>query len=76
MPPVELLFRSRFGKHWSLKHCQPLEIRPGDGGLEIEIAPIPMRLKIRGKGVIAISDSELPVLGVEQVCDTLEKIRR
>lgn len=33
-----------------LKAGQPLEIRAGDGRLEIEIAPTPMRLKKRGKG--------------------------
>ena len=59
-----------------LKPGQPLEIRAGDGRLEIEIAPTPLQLKKRGKGVVAVPDSELPALTAQQVRDTLEKIRR
>jgi AbrB family looped-hinge helix DNA binding protein len=59
-----------------LKPGQPLEIRAGDGRLEIEIASTPMQLKTRGKGVVAVPDAELPALTTEQVRDTLERIRR
>jgi AbrB family looped-hinge helix DNA binding protein len=59
-----------------LKPGQPLEIRAGDGRLEIEIASTPMQLKKRGKGVVAIPDVELPPLTAEQVRDTLERVRR
>ena len=59
-----------------LKPGQPLEIRAGDGRLEIEIASTPMQLKKRGKGVVAVPDAELPPLTVEQVRDTLERVRR
>ncbi len=59
-----------------LKPGQPLEIRAGDGHLEIEIAPTPVKLKKRGKGVVAVPDAELPALTAEQVRDTLERIRR
>ena len=59
-----------------LKPGQPLEIRAGDGKLEIEIAPTPMTLKKRGKGVVAVPDTELPALTAEQVRETLERIRR
>jgi AbrB family looped-hinge helix DNA binding protein len=59
-----------------LKAGQPLEIRAGDGRLEIEIAPTPVQLKKRGKGVVAVPSAELPVLTAEQVRDTLERIRR
>ena len=59
-----------------LKPGQPLEIRAGDGRLEIEIAPTPMQLKKRGKGVVAVPDAELPALTAEQVRDTLERVRR
>ena len=55
---------------------QPLEIRAGDGRLEIEIAPTPVQLKKRGKGVVAVPGAKLPVLTAEQVRDTLERIRR
>jgi AbrB family looped-hinge helix DNA binding protein len=59
-----------------LKPGQSLEIRAGDGRLEIEIAPTPMQLKKRGKGVVAVPNAELPALTADQVRDTLERIRR
>jgi AbrB family looped-hinge helix DNA binding protein len=59
-----------------LKPGQPLEIRAGDGRLEIEIASIPMQLKRRGKGQVAVAKAKLPPLTTEQVRDTLERVRR
>ncbi len=59
-----------------LKPGQPLEIRAGDGRIEIEIAATPMRLHKRGRGVVAVPEAELPPLTAEQVRDTLERIRR
>ena len=59
-----------------LKPGQSLEIRAGDGRLEIEIASTPMQLKKRGKGLVAVPESKLPPLTSEQVRDTLERVRR
>ena len=59
-----------------LKPGQPLEIRAGEGRLEIEIAATPMRLKKRGKGMVAVPDTELPALTADAVRETLERIRR
>ena len=59
-----------------LEPGQPLEIRAVDGRLEIEIVPTPMRLTKRGKGVVAIPETELPALTAEQVRDALERVRR
>ncbi len=59
-----------------LKPGQPLEIRSGDGCLEIAIAPTPMQLKKRGKGLVAVPNTKLPALTAEQVRDTLERVRR
>lgn len=59
-----------------LKPGQPLEIRAGEGRLEIEIAATPMRLRKRGKGVVAVPDEELPTLTSELVRETLERVRR
>jgi AbrB family looped-hinge helix DNA binding protein len=59
-----------------LKPGQPLEIRAGDGRLEIEIAPTPMQLRKRGKGVVAVPEADLPTLTAEVVRETLERIRR
>jgi len=55
---------------------QLLEIRAGDGRLEIEIASTPMMLKKRGKGLVAVPEAKLPPLTAEQVRDTLERVRR
>jgi AbrB family looped-hinge helix DNA binding protein len=43
-----------------LRPGQPLEIRAGNGRLEIEIAATPMRLKKRGKRLVAIPEGALP----------------
>lgn len=59
-----------------LKPGQELEMRAGDGRLEIEIAPTAMRLRKRGKGVVAVPDAELPALTAEEVRDALERVRR
>jgi len=53
-----------------LKPGQPLEIRAGDGRLEIEIAPTPIQLKKRGKGLVAVPDADLLALTAEQVRDS------
>src|SRR6185503_11799942 len=59
-----------------LKPGQALEIRAGEGRLEIEIAATPMRLKARGAGVVAVPAKKLPALTAEQVRDALERVRR
>lgn len=59
-----------------LKAGQVLEIRAGDGRLEVEIASTPMALKRKGKAVVAIPGRELPPLTVDQVRETLERVRR
>jgi AbrB family looped-hinge helix DNA binding protein len=59
-----------------LKPGQPLEIRAGDGRLEIEVAATPMALKKRGKSLVAVPEAALPALTADQVRETLEKVRR
>lgn len=59
-----------------LRAGQALEIRAGDGRLEIEPAPTPMRLQRRGKGVVAVPQEDLPPLSAELVRETLERVRR
>jgi AbrB family looped-hinge helix DNA binding protein len=60
----------------NLRPGQTLEIRAGDGRLEIEVAATPMSLKKKGKAVVAIPEIELPTLTAETVRETLEQIRR
>ncbi len=59
-----------------LKPGQALEIRVGEGRIEIEIASTPMQLKKRGKGMVAVPSADLPPLTAEQVRETLERARR
>jgi AbrB family looped-hinge helix DNA binding protein len=55
---------------------QVLEIRASDGRLEVEVAPTPMTLKKRGKGVVAVPATDLPPLTADLVRETLERLRR
>jgi AbrB family looped-hinge helix DNA binding protein len=55
---------------------QTVEIRVGEGRLEIEVAATPVRLKKRGKGVVAVPESAMPELTADLVRETLERIRR
>jgi AbrB family looped-hinge helix DNA binding protein len=59
-----------------LRPGQPLEIRAGDGRLEIEVATTPMELKKRGNRLVAVPAAKLPSLTAEQVRETLERVRR
>ena len=59
-----------------LKAGQPLEIRVGDGRIEIEVATTPMALQKRGKDIFAVPEVEMPTLTAEDVRDTLERVRR
>ena len=58
------------------KRKRPKNRRTGDGRLKMDIAATTMQLKKRGKGVVAIPDTELPQLTAQQVRDTLERVRR
>lgn len=59
-----------------LKPGQALEVRAGDGRLEIEAAAAPVKLVKRGKSVVAVPDEPMPRLTAEEVRDALERIRR
>ncbi len=59
-----------------LKPGQVLDMRAGDGRMEIEVAASPMRLEKRGKGMVAVPQGKLPSLSADQVRETLERIRR
>ncbi|MGD0064914.1 MAG: AbrB/MazE/SpoVT family DNA-binding domain-containing protein [Streptosporangiaceae bacterium] len=55
---------------------QPLEMAERDGRLEIVPAPTPMWLVDEGDGVVAVVDTDMPVLTADMVRDTLERTRR
>jgi AbrB family looped-hinge helix DNA binding protein len=53
-----------------------LELRVVDRRIEIEIPVTPMRLVEHRRGVVAVTDREMPMLTSEMVRDTLEHVRR
>lgn len=53
-----------------------IEIRERDGRLEIEPAPVTMKLVRRKHGIVAVPARKLPRLTDEIVRDTIERIRR
>jgi AbrB family looped-hinge helix DNA binding protein len=55
---------------------QPLEIAERDGRLEIVPAPTPMKLVDAGDGVVAVAETDIPVLTADLVRATLDRTRR
>ncbi len=55
---------------------QALELTAVDGRLEVEVAPVPMRLEPEGRGLVAVPASPLPPLTAERVREVLEQTRR
>jgi AbrB family looped-hinge helix DNA binding protein len=53
-----------------------LEINVVDGKVEIEPAPVAMRLEMHGKGLVAQPAEPLPVLTADEVRATMERTRR
>ncbi len=53
-----------------------VEVSLVDGHLEIEVPATPVRLERRGRGLIALADTDMPVLTDEMVRDVLERTRR
>jgi AbrB family looped-hinge helix DNA binding protein len=55
---------------------QTLEITASDGRLQIEVPPVPLTLRRRGKSLAAFPDTALPPLSAATVRETLEQLRR
>lgn len=53
-----------------------LAVRFRDGRVELEPEPSPVRLERRGSLLVAVREEDGPDATAEQVCDTLEQIRR
>lgn len=58
------------------KRIERIKVHERSGNVYKDLAPTPMRLKKRGKGVVAVPEAELPTLTAEVVRDTLERVRR
>jgi AbrB family looped-hinge helix DNA binding protein len=59
-----------------IKAGAELEIRVADGRIEIEPAPLEVRLVRRGSVTVAVPRKAVPPLGREVVRQTLERVRR
>ena len=59
-----------------LQPGQVLELQISDGRLQVEIAPVDIRLERRRHGPVAVADEQLPPLTAEIVRQTLERTRR
>ena len=59
-----------------VKPGQVLDLVVRDGRLQVEIAPVEMRLERRRNGPIAVPADEIPTLTAEQVRQMLDHIRR
>ncbi len=55
---------------------QVLELEVRDGRLEVEVAPVEMRLEKGTRGPVAVPSEQLPALSTELVRETLERVRR
>jgi AbrB family looped-hinge helix DNA binding protein len=59
-----------------LQPGQVLELEVTDGRLQVEIAPIDIRLERRRHGPVAVPNERLPTLTADVVRQTLERTRR
>ncbi|MGR7025726.1 AbrB/MazE/SpoVT family DNA-binding domain-containing protein [Geodermatophilus sp. URMC 62] len=59
-----------------LRAGDEVSVRVRDGRLEIEPAPVAMRLEISDGGARAVPEADLPPLTAEQVREALEHTRR
>jgi AbrB family looped-hinge helix DNA binding protein len=55
---------------------QELDLRAGDGVLEVTVPATPMRLETKRGKLVAASDRDMPELTPDVVRDTLERTRR
>jgi AbrB family looped-hinge helix DNA binding protein len=58
-----------------LKPGMPLEIRHQDGRVEIEPAPLPVRLVWKGRILVAEPEIDVPTMSAEVVEQTLSELR-
>lgn len=59
-----------------LEGGQEIELTARDGMLEVSVAPMPMRLRRRGRHLVAVPERSLPTLTANLVREALEQSRR
>ncbi len=55
---------------------QVLQLEVKDGRLQVEIAPVDIRLERRRHGPVAVAQENIPTLTADMVRQTLERTRR
>lgn len=66
----------RLRDEMGLQPGQVLDLELRDGRLEVEIAPVEIRLERRRHGLVAVASESVPTLTAELVRQTLERTRR
>ena len=64
------------GYELGLQPGQLLELEVCDGRLQVEIAPVDIRLKRGRNGPVAVAQGKIPTLTADLVRQTLERTRR
>lgn len=59
-----------------LRSGTALDIRLVDGRLEIEPAPVPVKLERRGKLLVAVAPAQQPTLTAQDARETLDSLRQ
>lgn len=70
-----LVIPSEVRREAGIRPGLPLEVRYRDGHIEIEPAPLPVKLEQRGRWLVAIPEHAVPPLTTEVVEQTLEALR-
>lgn len=71
-----LVIPSQVRRAAGIQPGMPLEVRYRDGRVEIEPAPVPVRLERRGRWMVAVTETMLPPLSVETVEQTRQTLQR
>lgn len=71
-----LVIPSAVRREAGLRPGMPLEVHWRDGRIEIEPAPIAVRLERRGRFLVAVPDGDVPTLSAEAVEATREALRQ
>ena len=75
-PAGRLVIPKEIRREAGLKPGMPLDIRLRDGRIEIEPAPLPVKLVRKGKLLVAVPGTEVAALTTETVERTRRAVRR
>jgi AbrB family looped-hinge helix DNA binding protein len=76
MSRARLVIPKDIRREAGIRPGMPLDVRVREGRIEIEPAPLTVRLEKRGRFLIAVPQEQVPVLSSEDVEATRDKLRR